>query len=102
MGFSCHGAQALEHTGFVVAVLELSCPSACGILAHRPEIKPMSPALEGRLLTVGPPGKSLPIYLFGICPLILLPGVGTTCMLTSLLLPCIQCFTTVDITLALF
>ena len=31
---------------------------ACGILAPRPGIEPASPALEGRLLTTGPPGKS--------------------------------------------
>ena len=30
----------------------------CGILIPRPGIKPMSPALEHRLLTTGPPEKS--------------------------------------------
>ena len=30
---------------------------ACGILVPRPEIKPVSPALEGGFLTTGPPGK---------------------------------------------
>ena len=39
----------------------LSCPAACGILVPRPGIEPMSPALEGRFLTTGPPGKSLQI-----------------------------------------
>ena len=34
-------------------------PEACGILASRPEIKPPPPALEGEILTTGPPGKSL-------------------------------------------
>ena len=32
---------------------------ACGILAPRPGIKPSRPALEGNVLTTGPPGKSL-------------------------------------------
>ena len=31
---------------------------ACGILVPQPGIKPMSPALQGRFLTTGPPGKS--------------------------------------------
>ena len=31
---------------------------ACGILAPRPGIKPTPPALEGEVLTTGPPGKS--------------------------------------------
>ena len=32
---------------------------ACGILAPRPGIEPSPPALEGEVLTTGPPGKSL-------------------------------------------
>ena len=31
---------------------------ACGILAPPPEIEPILPELEGRVLTIGPPGKS--------------------------------------------
>ena len=31
---------------------------ACGILAPRPGIKPALPALEGKVLTTGLPGKS--------------------------------------------
>ena len=31
---------------------------ACGILAPRPRIEPTPPALEGEVLTTGPPGKS--------------------------------------------
>ena len=31
---------------------------ACGILVPPPGMEPMSPALEGRFLTTGPPGKS--------------------------------------------
>ena len=37
-----------------------SCPAACGILVLRLGIEPTSPALEGRFLTIVPPGK----YLF--------------------------------------
>ena len=37
----------------------LSCPAAGEILVSRQTIKPMTPALEGRFLTTGPPGKSL-------------------------------------------
>ena len=32
---------------------------ACGILAPRSGIEPAPPALEGKVLTTGPPGKSL-------------------------------------------
>ena len=32
---------------------------ACGILGPRLGIKPAHPALEGEVLTTGPPGKSL-------------------------------------------
>ena len=42
---------------FIVA-RGLNCPIACGILVPQPGIKPVSPALEGRFLTTGPPGKS--------------------------------------------
>ena len=31
---------------------------ACGILAPPPGIEPVPPALEGEVLTTGPPGKS--------------------------------------------
>ena len=34
-------------------------PEACGILAPRPGVKLTPPALEGKVLTTGPPGKSL-------------------------------------------
>ena len=53
---SC-GARAEEHGGSVVVVPELSCPAGCGILVPWSRIKPVSPALEGGLLTTGP-GKS--------------------------------------------
>ena len=32
--------------------------SECGILGPQPGIEPLSPALQGRFLTTGPPGKS--------------------------------------------
>ena len=44
----------------------LSCPIACGILVPLPGIKPLSPALEGGFLTIGPPGKSLPRAFLGL------------------------------------
>ena len=49
----CCGAQT------PVMALRPSCFLACGILVPSPGIKPMSPALQGRFLTAGPPGKSL-------------------------------------------
>ena len=36
---------------------------ACGILVSQPGIEPVSPALEGRFSTIGPPGKSPGIVL---------------------------------------
>ena len=33
-------------------------PGACGILAPQPGIEPAPPALEGKVLTTGPPEKS--------------------------------------------
>ena len=43
----------------LVAVLNLNCSMAGGILVPPLGIKPASPALEGGFLTSGPPGKSL-------------------------------------------
>ena len=37
---------------------------ACGILAPRPGIEPAPPALQGKVLTTGPQGKSLHILFF--------------------------------------
>ena len=42
----------------VVAQRLSSCPTASGILIPQRGIEPVSPALEGGLLTTGPPGKS--------------------------------------------
>ena len=59
--FSCCRPLILENADSVVEVQtsldELSCPTACGILVPQPGIKPEIPALEGRFLTTGPPGK---------------------------------------------
>ena len=37
---------------------------ACGILAPQPGIKPALTALEGKVLTIGSPGKSLFFFFF--------------------------------------
>ena len=58
-GFSCGGVQALGHVGFSDCGIGLSCLRACGILVPGPGIEPVSPALAGRLLTIGQPGKLL-------------------------------------------
>ena len=42
-----------------LGVLRLRSLEVCGILVPPPGIEPSSPSLEGRLLTTGPPGKSL-------------------------------------------
>ena len=39
---------------------------ACGILALQPGIRPVSPELEGDVLTPGPPGKSLSFQFKGV------------------------------------
>ena len=45
--------------GFFLTASGLHCYAACGISVTLQEIEPASPALEGRFLTTGPPGKSL-------------------------------------------
>ena len=47
----------------LVVVQGLSCPVASGLLVPSWGIEPTSPALEGRFLTTGPPGKSLFYFL---------------------------------------
>ena len=46
------------------------CHEEWGILAPQPEIEPTPPALEGKILTSGPPGKSplqfLIVHAFGV------------------------------------
>ena len=39
-------------------VLEVFCLKAFGILAFQSGIEPTPPALKGKVLTTGPPGKS--------------------------------------------
>ena len=51
-------ALLLRRTSSVVVARGLSSPVACGILVPWPGIKLVSPALEGRFFTTGPPGKS--------------------------------------------
>ena len=41
---------------------------ACGILAPQPGNQPAPPALEGKVLTTGPPGKSLHDFVFSHSP----------------------------------
>ena len=49
----------LGHMDFIVAVLRLSCPAACGILVPQLGIEPASEAPQDKFLTTGPPGESL-------------------------------------------
>ena len=44
--------------GLLAVMCRLSYSATCGILVPWPGIKPTSPALEGEVLTIGPPGKS--------------------------------------------
>ena len=50
----------------VVAVQQLSCPAAWGILVPQPGIEPVSSVLQGRVLTTGPLGKSCAISLYEV------------------------------------
>ena len=56
-GFSCCGAQALVCKGFSSCSTQAQLPFGLWDLP-RLGIKPVSPALAGRFLTTGPPGKS--------------------------------------------
>ena len=57
---SSYGLQPLELRciGSIAAAYALSCPALCGILVPWAGIVPISPALEGKFLTSGPPRKS--------------------------------------------
>ena len=62
LGLSCEiQALSLLHVRSLVVAYGLSCPAACGILVPLLGIKPVSPALEGELLTTGPSGKTLEV-----------------------------------------
>ena len=50
---------SLWHVGPGVTACRPHCPAACGILVPSPGIEPASSALQGGVLTTGPPGKSL-------------------------------------------
>ena len=52
------GTLVPEHATSVAAAQGLSFFTACGILVPQPETEPMSPALQGRFLTAGPPEQS--------------------------------------------
>ena len=53
----CYNIASVLCFGFVA-------PEACGVLALWPGIEPAPPALEGEVLTTGPPGKSRRWLLF--------------------------------------
>ena len=55
---------SLQCADSLVVMRRFSCPAAWGILVPRPEMEPTSPALEGRFLTTGPPGKSQETVVF--------------------------------------
>ena len=57
-GLSSSGAQTSERAYSLVAASRLSWPAAHGILVPRPDIETTSPAMQGRFLIAGPPGKS--------------------------------------------
>ena len=59
-------ASLLQHMGFSLVVSRFSCPMAGGILVLQPGFQPVSPALEDRFLTTGPPGNSLSTSLASI------------------------------------
>ena len=54
-GLSSCDAWALEHVGSVVVARHLSFSMAYETLVPEPGIEPVSPALQGRFLTTGPP-----------------------------------------------
>ena len=60
VGSVIHGMWAvlLRRASSVVAAHGLSCPVACGLPVPQLGMEPTSPALEGRFLTTGLPGKS--------------------------------------------
>ena len=58
-------------------------PKACGSLASQLEIKPTPPALEGRILTTGPPGTFPRLIHLITGSLYLLTNISTICLLPS-------------------
>ena len=53
------GVHRFKSTDSAVEVHSLSSSAASGSFLVQPGIEPVSPALAGRFLTTGPPGKSL-------------------------------------------
>ena len=80
----------------LVALRGLSCSAACEVLVPQPRIKPTSPALKGRFLTTGPPGKFLGLPIFkediisrqGILKVWWSKGVGWSLALRHVFCPC--------------
>ena len=62
-GIGCTGSSP-QHPTSLAAVHRLGWPTAYGLLVPQPGIKPVSPALEGKFLITGPPGKSLEMIFF--------------------------------------
>ena len=59
LGLSCSKVGPSScHAGSFVVVRGISCSQAYGILVPQPGIEPAFPALQGGLVTTGPPGKS--------------------------------------------
>ena len=50
------------HLGSEVVVHGIGCSTAYGILVPQPGIKPAPPEMQGRFLTIGPPGKFVCTY----------------------------------------
>ena len=75
-GLSSCGAWASECMGSVAAACSLSCSMACVTLVSQPRIQPVFSALQGVLLTTGPPGKSLEVDIESLTIIVLLfPGL---------------------------
>ncbi len=55
---SSYDMQPPEFADLVVVAHKLICPVACGILVPQPGIEPGSSAVNGRVLTTGPPSSS--------------------------------------------
>ena len=79
--FSLAVVCGLQTAASVVIALKLSCSVACGILVPLPGIEPMFPALEGRFLTPGPPGKppGMCYYFLKVCHLTQYPQNPDRC-----------------------
>ena len=65
LGLGCGTQDLLWHMdtgsrsfGLSSCSIGLGCSTTCGMLVPRPGIEPISPAVQGRFLTTGPPGKS--------------------------------------------